>query len=335
MTSSATTISSVGKLMLVVLAALIPGTAVFIYQTGWGGVVNLVLAILASVAFEAIALRLRKRPLRSSLEDYSAVVTGWLIALCLPPLVAWWLPILAVAFAILLAKHLFGGLGQNVFNPAMAGYALILVSYPLDLGLWPELPVALDLSLSEVLAMVTNGGLKLHADWDALTGATALDQHRSAVLQNLNSLQPSNTTAGLFGAAHSEWLNLAFLLGGIWLWYQRAIQWHIPVAFLTALFVCSLIGNWVDPQQAGAGFHLFGGATMLGAFFIATDPVSAAASNRGRLIYAAGAGVLVYLIRTLGAYPDAVAFAILIMNCAVPALDRLDIWWKTNGREAP
>ena len=95
--------------------------------------------------------------------------------------------------------------------------------------------------------------------------------------------------------------------------------------------LCASIGSWIDPHQAGPGFHLFGGAPMLGAFFIATDPVSAAASNRGRLIYAAGAGALVYLIRTFGAYPDAVAFAVLLMNCTVPALDRMDIWWSANS----
>jgi len=325
------TINSVSHLMRLVLFALIPGTALFIYQTGWGGVINLLLAVLAAVIFEAIALKLRKRPVRTSLEDYSAVVTGWLIALCLPPLLAWWLPVLAAAFAILLAKHLFGGLGHNIFNPAMAGYALLLLSYPLDLGLWLNLPDAFSFTLQEAVATVMNGGLKLHAEWDALTGPTALDQHRSWLLQSLDKSSPPVNTFGLLGAIQSEWINLAFMAGGIWLWYKRVIQWQIPVAFIGTLAVCASIGSWVDPLQAGPGFHLFGGATMLGAFFIATDPVSAAASNRGRLIYAAGAGLLVYLIRTFGALPDAVAFAILLMNCTVPALDRMDIWWSANG----
>jgi len=322
---------AVSTLMQLVLLALVPGTAVFLYHTGWGGVINLVLAIVAAVVFEAIAVRLRGRSVRTNLEDYSAVVTGWLIALCLPPLIAWWLPVLAAAFAILLAKHLFGGLGQNIFNPAMAGYALLLVSYPLDLGLWLRIPEAFNLTLYEALTTVTSGGLKLQTDLDALTGATALDQHRSWLLQSLDAVTPPANTVGLIGAAHSEWINVAFFAGGIWLWYRRIIQWHIPLAFLAALMLCAAIGNLVDPLQAGPGFHLFGGATMLGAFFIATDPVSAAASVRGRLIYAAGAGGLVYLIRTLGAYPDAVAFAILLMNCTVPALDRMDIWWSANN----
>ena len=321
----------VGALMRLVLLALLPGTAIFIYQTGWGGIINLVLTVLAAVMFEALAVKLRGRSMRTSLGDYSAVVTGWLIALCLPPLLMWWLPVLAAGFAILLAKHLFGGLGQNIFNPAMAGYALLLVSYPLDLGLWLTLPEAFSTSLSQAITTVTSGGLPLHVDWDALTGATALDQHRSWLLQATDQLAPNAQSFGWIGAVQSEWVNAAFMTGGIWLWYKRVIQWQVPVAFVVTLMLCAAIGSWIDPLQAGPGFHLFGGATMLGAFFIATDPVSAAASNRGRLIYAAGAGGLVYLIRTFGAYPDAVAFAILLMNCAVPALDRMDLWWRTNS----
>lgn len=330
-----TALPGVSHLMRLVLAALIPGTAVFIYQTGWGGVINLLLAIIAAVVFEAIAVKLRRRSVRTSLEDYSAVVTGWLIALCLPPLLAWWLPVLAAAFAILLAKHLFGGLGQNIFNPAMAGYALLLISYPLDLGLWLNTPEAFNLSLHDSIAIVMNGGVKLQANWDALTGATALDQHRGWLLQTLDNPTPPGNTFGTIGAAHSEWANMAFLVGGIWLWHKRIIQWQIPLAFIVTLLLCTTIGNLINPLQAGPGFHLFGGATMLGAFFIATDPVSAAASNRARLIYAAGAGGLVYLIRTFGAFPDAVAFAILLMNCVVPALDRMDIWLLGRNNEAP
>ena len=318
------TAPTVSALMQMVIAALIPGTAIFLYQTGWGGVINLLLTIATALLMEALAVKLRGRSVHNSLTDNSALVTGWLIALCLPPLLAWWLPVLATAFAILLAKHLFGGLGQNVFNPAMAGYALILVSYPLDLGLWLNMPDAFGISLREAMATVVNGGLQQKANWDALTGATALDQYRSSLLQF--PYIPTTDSMGRIGASLSEWSNAAFMIGGIWLWYKRVIQWHIPVAFLATLMLCAVLGNWLNPQLAGPGFHLFGGATMLAAFFIATDPVSAAASNRGRLIYAAGAGGLVYLIRIFGAYPDSVAFAILLMNCTVPTLDRLDIW---------
>lgn len=320
----------VSYLMLMVVVALIPGTAVFIYQTGWGGVINLVLAVTTALVFESIAVTLRKRPVLHSLEDCSALVTGWLIALCLPPLLAWWIPVLASGFAILLAKHLFGGLGQNVFNPAMAGYALVLISFPLDLGLWLSTQEAFSLRAEEAISIVINGGLKLHTDWDALTGATALDQHRNWLLHPATHPMPTTQPFAIMPAIGNGWTNAAFMAGGIWLWYKRVIQWHIPLAFLASLLVCAYLGNLIDPRQAGVGLHLFSGATMLGAFFIATDPVSAAAGSRGRLIYAAGAGGLVYLIRTFGAYPDAVAFAILLMNCCVPALDRLDIWWSAN-----
>jgi len=323
-----TSAPDVSYLMLMVVVALIPGTAVFIYQTGWGGVINLVLAVIAALVFEAIAVTLRKRPVCQSLGDCSALVTGWLIALCLPPLLAWWIPVLAVGFAILLAKHLFGGLGQNVFNPAMAGYALVLISFPLDLGLWLSAHEAFTLQANEAITIVLNGGLKLHADWDALTGATALDQHRNWLLHPTAQPVPTIEPFALMPAVGNGWTNAAFMAGGIWLWYKRVIQWHIPVAFLATLLICAFVGQLIDAGQAGVGLHLFSGATMLGGFFIATDPVSAAAGVRGRLMYAAGAGGLVYLIRTFGAYPDAVAFAILLMNCCVPALDRLEVWWS-------
>lgn len=326
---------NVGQIMALVLVALVPGTTIFIFQTGWGGLFNLALAILSAVVFEAITARLRQRNIRSCLADGSAVVTGWLIALCLPPLLAWWLPVLASGFAILLAKQLFGGLGHNIFNPAMVGYALVLVSFPLDLGIWVEIPDAFSIGFSKALETVTTGGLHLQVNWDALTGATPLDQHRNWLLQAVDNTTPPQHTFGMFGGANTEWVNAGFLVGGLWLIHKRVIQWHIPAAFLLALSICSVIGNALNPLLANSSFHLFSGATMLGAFFIATDPVTAAASKRGRLLYAAGAGFLLYLIRVFGAYPDAIAFAILLMNCAVPAIDRMDIWWSGKYDRSP
>lgn len=318
--------ASVASTMKLVLLALIPGMVVFIYQSGWGALINLALATGSALAFEAIALKLRKRPALIALGDYSAVVTAVLVALCLPPLVPWWIPVLASGFAILLAKHVFGGIGQNLFNPAMVGYAMVLISFPADLSLWLQPSQSFAISLSESMAAVFNGGITYLQPWDALTGATALDQHRTLLLQQSAAVDIGSQTQGWFGAKHSEWINIAYLIGGLWLLKKRVINWHIPVSFLGTLLLVMLLHRLLLPNPLLPSVHLFGGATMLCAFFIATDPVSAAASNRGRIIYGAVIGLLVYVIRTYGAYPDSIAFAVLLANCTVPTIDRLDIW---------
>ncbi len=323
--TDATTTQSVNRTMQIVLFALMPGVLVFIYQNGWGSAINITLAIVSAMAFESIAQLLRKRRITDALSDYSAIVTGILIALCLPPLLPWWIPVLASGFAILLAKHLFGGIGYNLFNPAMAGYAIILISFPRDMSLWPIQPDSLSTSFTFAIDRTFNGGLAQYPQWDALTGATSLDLHRTLRLEGKALEALSEQARGSFGAKHAEWVNLAYLVGGLWLLRMRVISWHIPLGFLTTLLVATLLHNALT-DNISVAINMFGGATMLCAFFISTDPVSAAASNRGRIIYAALTGVLVYLIRAHGAYPDSIAFAVLLSNCIVPSIDRLDIW---------
>jgi electron transport complex protein RnfD len=317
----------VGQLMRHVLYALIPGILVFFWFFGWGILINLVLASLTAVLTEALILRWRKRPLKPFLTDYSAIVTACLLALALPPLVPWWLPVLGTAFAIVFAKQLYGGLGNNPFNPAMVGYAVLLISFPVEMTRWPapaniaehspDLLNSLSFSLSE--QMWTAG-----ASINAFTGATPLDQMKTALAQKL-TVQDIQQQHVLFSSwiAHGwQWLSLAYLLGGFWLLYQRVISWHIPVAVLSGLALMASVFYLIDSSLYPSPlFHLFTGATLLGAFFIATDPVSAATSNRGRLFYGLGIGILVYIIRTWGGYPDGMAFAVLLMNMAVPAID--------------
>lgn len=323
---------SVARTMQYVLLALLPGCLVFLYQHGWGAILNILLCTLSAVAFESIAQQLRKRSVKDAIGDYSALVTGLLIALCLPPLLPWWLPVLATGFAILLAKHAFGGIGFNLFNPAMVGYAMVLISFPRDLSLWLTQPEAFSESLTTAIKIVLNGGLSALNNWDAMTGATALDQHRTLRLSQINVNESAQNIKGLFGALHSEWINLAFFTGGVWMLFKKVINWHIPVAFLVSLSLCIALHNVASDVPMSLQVHLFGGATMLCAFFIATDPVSAAANPRGRLIYAAIIGLLVYLIRAYGAYPDAVAFAVLLANCTVATIDRIDIGWQSAKR---
>lgn len=324
--------AGVSQVMQLVILALLPGVLVFVYQTGWGGLLNIGIAIIAAVVFEAMALWLRQRDALSALSDYSAIVTGLLIALCLPPLLPWWIPVIAVAFAILLAKHCYGGLGQNIFNPAMAGYAVVLISFPRDLSLWLSLPDAFGLPLRDALYISLQGGLVEHTNWNALTGATALDRVRDLTIQGATADEVKNATHGLFGAIHSEWLNAAYLAGGLTLMITRVINWHIPAGILAGILFSTALQSILTAEPATtASFHLFGGATMLCAFFIATDPVSAASGNLGRIIYAVGIGVLIFVIRTFGSYPDSIAFAVLLMNCTVPVIDRVEPYLRIRS----
>lgn len=313
----------VSQVMRDVVYALLPGTLLLLWFFGWGLLSNGVLAIGFGLLFEAIMLKLRQRPIQPFLIDYSAIVTAWLLAVALPAYSPWWLIAAAMLFAIVIAKHLYGGLGYNPFNPAMIGYAAMLVSYPLQMTTWP---VPLDTGFAHVgfdQAMQLVFGGSNPADWDGFVGATVLD----TVKTNLRLHKPITTTdsQGLFGwlgGTGWEWVNLAWLAGGLWLVLQRTISWHIPLAFLGSLALMATLFWAIDPvQYTPPLFHLFSGAVMLGAFFIATDPVTASTTPYGRLLYGAGIGLFVYIIRTWGGYPDAVAFSVIIMNMVVPLID--------------
>ena len=323
--------SSVGRVMRQVLYALVPTAALHVVFFGPGVLIQILLGVATALAAEAAALRLRGKPLPPYLLDGSAIITGVLLALCLPPLAPWWLVVSGVAFAILLAKHLFGGLGANPFNPAMVGYAVLLVSFPARLLQWlPPNVTGIEpasLSFVETLTTILTGSPPERFTWDAITSPTPLDALRTDLALGMTMGEAhANAMFSAFGGKGWEWINLATLAGGGWLLALRIIRWQIPVAMLTALFVCASVMSAADPgAYAGPLFHLTSGASMLGAFFIATDPVSAATSDRGKLIYGAGIGVLTYVIRTWGGYPDGVAFAVLIMNLAVPLIDRYTI----------
>jgi len=314
-----------------VLYALVPTVVLHVVFFGPGLLIQIVLGVATALLCEAAALRLRGKPLPPFLLDGSAIITAVLLALCLPPLAPWWLVVSGVAFAILLAKHLFGGLGANPFNPAMVGYAVLLVSFPARLLQWlpPDVPgmQPADLSLAETLTTILTGAPPARFTWDAITSPTPLDALRTDLALGMTMGEAhARALFSTFGGKGWEWINLATLAGGIWLLALKIIRWQIPVAMLGALFVCASVMSAADPgAYAGPLFHLTSGASLLGAFFIATDPVSAATSDRGRLIYGAGIGVLTYVIRTWGGYPDGVAFAVLIMNLAVPLIDRYTI----------
>lgn len=310
-----------GRLMAWVMAAALPGLFAQTLFFGWGNLINTLFCIALAVGTEAAVLALRQRPVRFFLRDNTAALTGLLLGLSLPPLAPWWVSAVAIISAIVLAKQLYGGLGANPFNPAMVGYALVLVSFPVAMTTRWVAPTGTEGAaipgLTETLAMIFGGRTPV----DAFTMATPLDVYKHAIDGALASQVTTHPTFGDGVARGWEWVNAGFLTGGLFLLWRRIITWHIPVSLLAALAVMSLIFGWDADQATPLSLHLLSGATMLGAFFIATDPVSAATSHRGKLIYGAGIGTLLYVIRTWGTYPDAIAFAVLLMNLSVPFID--------------
>ena len=309
------------KVMLWVILAALPGLLAQTLFFGWGNLINVAWCIAIALASEAAILKLRSRPVAFVLRDNTAAVTGLLLGLSLPQFAPWWVSAVAVISAIVIAKQLYGGLGSNPFNPAMVGYALVLISFPVAMTtnwaepalLWNSAP-----GFGDTLVAVASGQQTAIDGW---TMATPLDEYKHKITSHTAAEVLTHPTFGEGFARGWEWVNAAFLVGGLVLIGLKIITWHIPVAFLGALTAMSLAFGSNADQYAPLSLHLLAGGTMLGAFFIATDPVSAATSHQGKLIYGAGIGVLIYLIRSWGNYPDAVAFSVLLMNFAVPFID--------------
>lgn len=304
------------RVMLLVAFAALPGFLALSYFYLLGPLLNILLASTFALAIEAIILKLRKRPIHFYLKDGSAFLTAVLLGLALPPYAPWWLILIAVFFAIVFGKQLYGGLGQNPFNPAMLGYVVVLISFPVEMTTW--IAPHTDWLIASKHVFIS------HALPDGWTQATALDLVKTNSKYTLEELymQHPDSFSSLGGAAR-QWVNLGFLLGGLFLLYKRIISWHAPLSMLFALALMALF-FWNGTGSASHGsplFHLFTGATMLGAFFIVTDPVSGATSSKGRIIFGLGVGIILYVIRAWGGYPDGIAFAVLLMNLAAPTID--------------
>ncbi len=316
-------------IMRQVIYALVPAVFATYWFFGIGIFINIFIACATALATEFLALKMRRLPVGQYLADFSAIVTAILIAMCLPPLTVWWVTATGTVFAIAIAKHMYGGLGYNVFNPAMAGYAAILLSFPDALAHW-QAPNIGDLDyptpdgLTTIMFALT-GRLPDGLTVDAISRATPLDavQTGLGMMHTMGEIA-ANPLFGDFGGRGWEWIANFVVIGGVWLLVRGIIRWQVPVAMLMTLGGLASIGYIVDAARfPGPGFHLFSGGAMLCAFFIATDPVSGAATNKGRLIFGAGIGALTYLIRTWGSYADGIAFAVLLMNMGAPLIDRL------------
>jgi electron transport complex protein RnfD len=321
-------IASVPLVMRRVLYALVPAAICHTWFFGPGLLVNFALCTVAALFTEAAVLRLRGRPTHHTLRDGSALVTAALLSFALPPLVPFWIPLAGGAIAITLAKQLYGGLGKNLFNPAMVGYVFLLISFPVEMTQWiPPRMGDLDyqsLGVAEHIDYVFTGRLPEALSVDALTRATPLDLVKEGLRAGRSFPEiRGGSLFGDFGGRGWEWVANLIAVGGFYLLYTGTIRWHIPAAFLGGLLIPATALSLIDPSRfATPGFHLFSGASMLGAFFIATEPVSAAQTFVGRFIYGAGIGALVYALRTWGGYPDGVAFSVLLMNGAVPVINR-------------
>jgi Na+-translocating ferredoxin:NAD+ oxidoreductase subunit D len=317
--------TSVTQVMAWVLAALLPGIAAYVWLFGPGIVVTLSLATATALAAEAAMLKARGYPAKPYLTDLSAIVTAWLLALSLPSLAPWWLIVTGTLFAIVVAKHLYGGLGQNIFNPAMVGYAVLIVSFPVQMTQWagPLELTATHLSLAQSAAVIFGGDVP-KATLDAVTMATPLDALRTGLLRQLTVDEVmTEPIFGHFGGTGFEWLAFSFWLGGLILWSRRIIDWRIPMAFLLGVWLAAAFLHFFDAGRFGSPwFHFFAPSVALGAFFIATDPVTGATTPRGKLVFGFGAGLLTIIIRTWGGFPDGVAFGILLMNLSVPLIDQ-------------
>ena len=318
---------SVSIIMLKVLLALIPGIAFYVYTFGPGVIINILLASLTAVLTESAILSLRKLPVKPFIFDGSGLVTAWLLALSIPSIAPWWIIVLGTLLCIIFGKHLYGGLGYNLFNPAMVGYAILLISFPSIMTHW-QTPTALMSSHADWLEQVKiifNNNLSSKDTLDAMSSATPLDYIKTQLtLHQPLSIIKQEKIFGFVGGAGLELINLGYLAGGLYLLKEKIISWHLPVAFLSTLFITALIFNAISPDVfASPLFHIMSGGSMLCAFFIITDPVSAPTTPRGKIIFGMGIALLVFIIRIFGGYPEGIAFAVLLFNICAPLIDSL------------
>lgn len=332
--------TSVSQIMLRVLLALIPGIALYVWYFGPAILISITLASATALATESVMLKLRGRPVAPFIRDNSALLTAWLLALSIPPLAPWWMVVVGTAFAISVSKHLYGGLGSNPFNPAMIGYAVLIISFPMQMTHWvsPHGLGEVELNLLDQLRFMFEGILPPGVTLDAITMATPLDTLKTQL--HLGGQMKEIMEMPIYGrlAGHgSEAIALGFLAGGLYLMLNRIISWHIPVFYLGSLFAIAGIFHLIDPAHyATPLFHWFSGAAMIGAFFILTDPVTSPTTARGKMIFAIGAGLITYLIRTFGGFPDGMAFSTLLMNLCVPLIDawtQPPVFGKKGGKQ--
>lgn len=328
--------TDVQQLMMWVCLSLVPATAFSILLFGWPALWLLLTTSLTVIVCEWGCLRLAKGS-SERLMDGSALLTGWLLVLSLPAWAPWWLGVLGGAFAIIVCKHVYGGLGQNLFNPAMAARTALLITFPIPMTQWPLSSFSSHHwpSITESLTITFGGALP-----DGTTGATPLGGFKTALSHGAATpeqwFHPIANVLGTTGGSMGETSALLLFLGGMVLLWRRIITWQVPCSMLITLAILALLAHQFSPERyPDALAQLLSGGAILGAFYIATDPVTSPNSGHGQLIYGAGIGSLVFIIRSWGNYPEAVAFAVLLMNAMTPLIDHYikprvyghPVWW--------
>ena len=318
--------NSIPRTMLLVILALLPATLFGFYLFGWPAIFLFLVTVSSAVTAEAMALAIAGKPVRPFLMDGSALLTGWLLAMTLPPWAPWWIGALGAALAIIIGKQVFGGVGQNLFNPAMVARVALLISFPLEMTLFTTpLPITSSAApgLLDSLSITFGSG----AGIDAVSSATPLGHIKTELglgmpLSQITADPAHDLGWGLVAGSFGETSALLVLCGGLFLLYKRIISWHIPLAMLGTLAMLAGLFHLIDPERyLDPLTHLLSGAALIGAFFIATDLVTSPVSVRGQLIFGAGCGLLVYVIRTWAGYPEGVAFAVMLMNACTPLID--------------
>lgn len=321
--------NSVPRIMLTVIATLVPATLFSFWLYGWPAIFLWITTLLAAVLGEAACLRLAGRTSVATLANGSALLTGWLLAMSLPPWAPWWIGVLGGLFATTLGKGVFGGLGFNLFNPAMVARVFLLISFPVQMTVWiAPLPITAQTApgFHDGLMILLNGIPKL----DAVASASLLSFAKTELSRGIDLIQslaattaPGNSLIGARAGSLGETASLLIAAGGVVLLYRKIISWHIPLAMAAGIVVPAAIAHAIDPARyLDAATHLLSGGATLGIFFIATDYVTSPNTRLGQLVFGAGCGLLTYIIRTWGGYPEGVAFAVLLMNALTPVIDR-------------
>lgn len=295
---------SVSKIMWTVNIALVPAALFGAYNFGLNALMLMVVGVLSAVLFEYLVQKIRKKPI--TINDGSAVLTGLLLTMCLPPALPVYMAAVGSFIAIVIAKHAMGGLGSNIFNPAHIGRAALMVSWPVAMTTWSSMTTSVD-----VVSAATPLNILKQQGYGALidTFGSAGNMYQAMFL-------------GFRNGSIGETCTILLVLGGLFLIYKGYVNWQVPAIMIATVG----IGTWVfGPAGLFTGdpiFHMMAGGLIIGAFFMATDMVTIPITRKGQAIFALGAGLLTVLIRLKGGYPEGVCYAILLMNCLTPLIDR-------------
>lgn len=328
---------SVKKIMFFVIIACIPGILTKYYFFGTGTLIQVVFSSILALIFEVLILKIRKKNIMVNIFDNSAILTAILLSVSVPPLLPYWEMTIGIFFSIVIAKHLYGGIGKNIFNPAMIGYIVLLISFPIDMNHWNERNFSLSFiedakkAAKEIFFKNTIDNIESKISPDVFTSATPLDNFKIKHHFNYHDIQEDYFFNDNKVDIKKSWkfINLSFIFGGFFLVLYRLICWRIPFSFLGTLGLFSSITYFYSKDLFISPLvHFFSGGTMMCAFFIATDPVTTACTNKGKIIFGIIIGVLVWTMRNYSDYPDAIAFSVLFANMIVPLIDN---YIQTSG----